>query len=121
MCRFLGYLGPPVSLERLLMEPEFSLLRQSYAPRYQTHGRFNADGFGAGWYDRSVRPEPARYRTPRPMWTDAAFAGIAGLVTSGVVVAAVRSATPGFPIEESATQPFTAGPWLFVHNGSVED
>ncbi|MCA1831432.1 MAG: ergothioneine biosynthesis protein EgtC [Actinomycetota bacterium] len=120
MCRFLGYLGPPVTAETLLIKPEFSLLRQSYAPRQQQHGRFNADGWGFGWYDFSLRREPARYRTRNPMWTDAVFSSIAGLISSSSMVAAVRSATPGSPIEESGTQPFTSGPWLFLHNGTVE-
>nr|MBA3955617.1 class II glutamine amidotransferase [Acidimicrobiia bacterium] len=59
MCRLLAYLGPAVSLDSLLFVPEHSLVRQSYAPRHQHHGRVNADGFGVGWYDHGVRPEPA--------------------------------------------------------------
>lgn len=119
MCRILGYLGPPVTAEHLLVEPEFSLLHQSYAPRMQSHGRFNADGFGFGWHDPSLRQAPGRYRRPVPMWTDEVFKNIAGLISSASIVAAVRSATPGFPIDEASTQPFTSGAWLFVHNGTV--
>jgi gamma-glutamyl hercynylcysteine S-oxide hydrolase len=36
------------------------------------------------------------------------------------VVAAVRSATVGMPIEVTATAPFTDGRWLLSHNGVVE-
>jgi glutamine amidotransferase len=36
------------------------------------------------------------------------------------VVAAVRSATVGMPIEASATAPFTDGRWLLSHNGIVD-
>jgi gamma-glutamyl hercynylcysteine S-oxide hydrolase len=36
------------------------------------------------------------------------------------VVAAVRSATIGMPIEASATAPFTDGQWLLSHNGIVD-
>jgi glutamine amidotransferase len=36
------------------------------------------------------------------------------------VVAAVRSATVGMPIEPSATAPFTDGQWLLSHNGVVD-
>ena len=36
------------------------------------------------------------------------------------VVAAVRSATVGMPIEASATAPFTDGQWLLSHNGVVD-
>ena len=120
MCRFVVYLGAPITLEALLLAPEHSLLRQSWAPRHQRHGTVNADGFGVGWYDAARRPEPARYRTARPMWADRSFASLAGVVASGAVVAAVRSATPPAPVEESGAPPFTAGRWLFAHNGAVD-
>ena len=119
MCRHLAYVGPSVTLEKLIVKPEHSLLQQSFAPRYQTHGTINADGFGVGWYDRDKRLEPARYRTTRQIWADLSFASIAGLVSSNAVLAAVRSASPGMPIEETSTPPFTEGPWLFSHNGFV--
>ncbi|MDP8937293.1 MAG: ergothioneine biosynthesis protein EgtC [Actinomycetota bacterium] len=120
MCRFVAYVGPPVTLAGLLLDPPHALLHQSWAPRHQRHGTINADGFGAGWYDHSRRPEPARYRTARPMWADRSFASMAGLVSSTAVLGAVRDATPPAPIEESGTPPFTAGPWLFAHNGAVD-
>lgn len=119
MCRFLAYLGPPASLHSLLFAPEHSLVRQSFAPRHQRHGRVNADGFGVGWYDRSVRPEPARYRRDRPIWSDRSLASMAPLVRSDAVLAAVRDATPPAAVEESGSPPFTAGRWLFAHNGAV--
>ena len=72
---------------------------------------------------RLVRPrpraEPARYRTTEPIWSDASFESISGLVKSNAVLAAVRAASPGMPIEERANAPFTEGPWLFSHNGFV--
>ena len=121
MCRHLAYLGPPVGLDALLLSPEHSLLRQSHAPRHQSHGRMNADGFGAGWYDHTVRAEPARYRSARPMWSDASFASLARLVRADALLAAVRSASPGMPVEETGAAPFTHGRWLFSHNGLVDD
>jgi glutamine amidotransferase len=120
MCRLLAYLGPPATLEALLIGPEHSLLRQAWEPRLQHLSPVNADGFGAGWYDLAKRPEPARYRSARPMWADRSFASLAGLVESTAVLAAVRSATPPLPVEESGSPPFTAGPWLFAHNGAVD-
>jgi glutamine amidotransferase len=119
MCRFLAYLGPDVSLESVLLTPSWSLLRQSYEPRFMKRGRVNADGFGAGWYDSRVRPEPALYRRATPIWSDRTFASIAGLAHSGAIVAAVRNATAPSPAEESNTPPFTSGRWLFAHNGEV--
>ena len=116
----LAYLGPSITLQWLLYDPPHSLHEQSWAPRLQRSGVVNADGFGVGWYDRQRRPEPARYRTARPMWADRSFASMAGLIESDAVLAAVRGATPPSPNEESSTPPFTDGPWLFAHNGRVE-
>ena len=52
MCRHLGWLGRPRTLAELVLVPEFSLLRQSWAPRRQRHGTVNADGWGVGFYAR---------------------------------------------------------------------
>ncbi|HSY14615.1 MAG TPA: ergothioneine biosynthesis protein EgtC [Jatrophihabitantaceae bacterium] len=118
MCRHLAYLGPPVPLARLLLEPEYALLRQSWQPRRQAHGRLNADGFGIGWYVEGL-DEPARYRRAVPMWTDANVPELARVTRSGAVLAAVRSATAGMGQAESAAAPFKYGRWLFSHNGAL--
>lgn len=119
MCRHLAYLGPSRSLSSLLYVPERSLELQSWKPRYQREGAMNADGWGVGWWDRSVRPEPARYRTAAPMWTDRSFRSVADLTHASAIVAAVRSATPPSPIVDTGNAPFTHGPWLFSLNGFV--
>jgi glutamine amidotransferase len=121
VCRHLAWLGAPRTLAALVLDPPFSLLRQSYAPREQRHGRINADGYGAGWYSLDTRPEPARLRRGQPIWTDRSFASMAPLISSGCVLAAVRSATAPFPVDEAGAAPFTAGPWLFSHNGALDD
>jgi gamma-glutamyl hercynylcysteine S-oxide hydrolase len=120
MCRHLAYVGPPVALASLLYEPPQSLVRQSWAPRQQRFGTVNADGYGVGWYQPSVRAEPARFRRAGPMWADRSLESLARLVVTGAFVAAVRSATPPAPIEETGAAPFTEGPWLFSLNGVVK-
>jgi gamma-glutamyl hercynylcysteine S-oxide hydrolase len=121
MCRHLAYIGPSITLEQLILEPEHSLLQQARAPRHQTYGSDDPDGFGVGWYDRDKRAAPARYRTTQPIWADASFASFSGLVSTNAALAAVRKASPGMPIEETSTAPFTDGSWLFSHNGVVPD
>ncbi len=120
MCRLIGYAGPTVTLETMLFDAPFSLRRQAHAPRHQTLGRINADGWGVGWYDPAIRPEPARYRTATPMWADIRFAEIAPLIRTGCFVAAVRNASPGSPVEETGSSPFTADDYLFTHNGYLD-
>ena len=90
---------------------------QSYAPRRQKHGLMNADGWGVGFFDGEV---PRRWRSPAPLWGDVSFDSVAPALRSHCVVAAVRSATVGMPIEASATAPFTDGQWLLSHNGVVD-
>jgi glutamine amidotransferase len=119
MCRHLAWLGKPRSLAALVLEPPSSLLVQSYAPRRQHHGRINADGWGVGFYVPG-RPGPARWRSARPLWAEASFTSVAPVIESGCVLAAVRSATVGMPLEESAAAPFTDGRWLLSHNGRVD-
>ena len=120
MCRLAAYVGSPVSLASVVLDPPHSLYHQSYAPKLQKRGRVNADGFGVGWYEPEVRPEPARYRSVTPIWADASFASFAPVVRTTALLASVRSATPPNPIEPSGVAPFTSGPWLFAHNGLVE-
>ncbi|MFF5447903.1 ergothioneine biosynthesis protein EgtC [Streptomyces sp. NPDC012888] len=120
MCRHIAYLGPEVALGRVLVDPVWSLVRQSYAPRRQRHGTVNADGFGIGWYAEGD-PVPARYRRPGPIWGDPGLADITRVVRSRALLAAVRDATVVTGEGEAAAAPFTDGPWLFSHNGAVRD
>ncbi|MFC5994263.1 ergothioneine biosynthesis protein EgtC [Pseudonocardia hispaniensis] len=140
MCRHLAYLGPPTTLSALLLDPPHGLLRQSYAPAdMRGGGTVNADGFGAGWYAPAetaadpgsgagansageagpAGPGPVRYRSAQPLWSDTSFHALAGATRSSVVLAAVRSATPGMPVVSTAVAPFAEGRWLFSHNGVV--
>ncbi|MGK2867757.1 MAG: ergothioneine biosynthesis protein EgtC [Mycobacterium sp.] len=122
MCRHLGWLGAAVSVSSLVLDPPSGLLVQSYSPRRQKHGTINADGWGVGFFDTSGEgsAEPRRWRSDKPLWGDASFASVAPALRSGCVVAAVRSATVGMPIEPSASAPFTDGHWVLSHNGVVD-
>jgi glutamine amidotransferase len=117
MCRHLAWLGADVSISSLMLDPPHGLRVQSYAPRRQKHGLMNADGWGVGFFDDGI---PRRWRSPAPLWGDVSFESVAPALRSHCVVAAVRSATVGMPIEASATAPFTDGQWLLSHNGVVD-
>ncbi|HWY00246.1 MAG TPA: ergothioneine biosynthesis protein EgtC [Mycobacterium sp.] len=117
MCRHLGWLGADVTVSSLMLDPPQGLRVQSYAPRRQKHCLLNADGWGVGFFDGDV---PRRWRSAAPLWGDTSFDSVAPALRSHCVVAAVRSATVGMPIEVSATAPFTDGRWLLSHNGVVD-
>jgi glutamine amidotransferase len=117
MCRHLGWLGRDVAVSSLVLDPPHSLRVQSYAPRRQKHGLMNADGWGVGFFDGAT---PRRWRSTTPLWSDVSFDSVAPALRSHCVVASVRSATVGMPIEVSATAPFTDGRWLLAHNGVVD-
>lgn len=119
MCRHLAYLGPPVPLASLLFEPEHGLARQAWAPRdMRGGGTINADGFGVGWFPAGS-DQPIRYRSAMPLWGDASLPALSASVQSAAILAAVRSATVGMPIVETAAAPFLHDRWLFSHNGVV--
>ena len=119
MCRHFAWLGAPRSLGELMLAPEHGLLAQSYRPRRQRNGLMNADGWGVGFYPPDSA-EPARWRSNRPLWSDASFASVAPTISSTCVLGAVRSATAGMPMDETAAAPFQSGHWLLSHNGVID-
>lgn len=121
MCRLLAYLGQPIQLDRLLSDPEHSLIVQSYQPREMTAGLLNADGFGVGWYHPTQETEPFTYRNTLPIWSDVNLPSLSRFVESGCVLANVRSATPGLAVDLSNCQPFQHSLILGLHNGFVAD
>lgn len=118
MCRHLAYLGPPVTVADLLLEPRHSLLEQTWAPAdMRGSGSVNADGFGVGWYDGPG--DALRYRREVPMWADGSLPDLARSIRTTALVAAARNGTTGMPVTETACAPFRHGRWLFSHNGVV--
>lgn len=117
MCRHLGYVGPPVPVDRPVTGGSNSLRKQSWAPmEMRGGGTINADGFGVAWW---ADGQAVRYRNPMPIWTDPAVDEVLSQVSSVTVLAAVRSATVGMPVSREACAPFVDGPWAFSHNGVV--
>src|SRR5438105_8880797 len=119
MCRMVGYVGPPVRLAQLVIEPPHSLYVQSYRPREMTSGVVNADGWGAAVWLDDRRAEPALYRSPQPIWADPNLPLVCDRLSATAALAAVRSATPGIPYELACVQPFARGRIAFLHNGFV--
>jgi ergothioneine biosynthesis protein EgtC len=120
MCRLLAYIGSSTSLERLLYEPEHSLIVQSYQPREMLSGVVNADGFGMGWYD-DKNIEAFTYRNILPIWNDVNLQNLSRYINSRNLLAYVRSATLGQALDFSNCQPFQHDNLLFIHNGKIDN
>jgi ergothioneine biosynthesis protein EgtC len=121
MCRLLGYLGPPIGMDSLLLKPEHSLLVQSYQPQEMNSGVVNADGFGVGWYHPAREVYPFTYKHTVPIWSDPNLESLSRYAESGCVLAYVRSATAGQATQFSNCQPFQWEHYLGIHNGFVQD
>jgi len=120
MCRLLGYLGPPISLDYLLYKPEHSLVVQSYKPREMNDGLVSADGFGVGWYHPQRDSNPFVYKNILPIWSDTNLPSLSRYVESGCMLASIRSSTSGQAVNISDCQPFESQCFLGVHNGQIE-
>jgi len=118
MCRFLLYMGPPVTLDLLTTRPEHSIVRQSYQSRLSSEP-LNGDGFGIAWYTPDVSPEPARFCSIQPAWNSQNLRHLARVTRSEVVLAHVRAATSGMSVSEANCHPFTVGRFAFMHNGNI--
>lgn len=115
MCRWLTYRGRPIYLEKLLLEPANSLIRQSLHARKGAVAT-NGDGFGVGWYGE--RDVPGIYRDILPAWSDPNLKHLAHQIRSGLFFAHVRAST-GTATSRANCHPFGHGRWLFMHNGQV--
>ena len=118
MCRFLVYTGEPIVLSDLLYTPVHSIVKQGYAA-HDEEDRVNADGFGVGWYVPEISPVPALFRSAQPIWTSPSLRSVSSLTRTGLVFAHVRAASEGLEVSEANSHPFSSGPYLWMHNGTL--
>lgn len=119
MCRLLAYKGPPVVLDELLYKPEHSLIKQSHHA-VEMEEPLNGDGFGIGWYNRKVDPDPAVFTSVRPAWNNRNLQYMAPKLTSGCVFAHVRAANVG-GVSAQNCHPFHHRNFLMMHNGGIRN
>jgi predicted glutamine amidotransferase len=88
VCRWVAYLGTPITPKELLHDPQRSLIEQSrrHAPHMEIP---NGDGTGLGWYEH--RSEPALFRSITPAWGDDNLFELASEIRSPLFLAHVRA------------------------------
>jgi glutamine amidotransferase len=119
MCRFIAYLGKPVMADELLIKPKNSLLSQSYHA-LESEMTVNGDGFGLGWYDKSIREEPGLFRSIRPAWNDENLLYNAAMIKSKCIFGHIRAATNG-SVSIPNCHPFHYDRYLMMQNGGIAD
>ncbi len=118
MCRFVLYLGKPVTVSSLLVEPSHSLIRQSVHSD-EREEPLNGDGFGVAFYAPNFSPHPALFRSISPAWNNRNLLELSRVTQSGCILAHVRAATQALEISEPNCHPFTFGRYAFMHNGDL--
>jgi glutamine amidotransferase len=126
MCRLLGYIGEPVSLQHLLFDADSSLVRQSYSPRMMTTF-LNLAGFGmAAWDPQTARADdPLVYRTTTLPAFDRNLRSLAGKLEPTCLIAHVRGVTYGEReiVAETNLHPFRFPDTAvsLAHNGHLRE
>ncbi len=113
MCRLYGFrANEPTKVECGLVLAQNSLLAQS---REDLGGSTHPDGWGIAYYEDDI---PIVERRATAAFSDLRFSVTAERVYARAVVAHVRSATVG-ETTRANTHPYSYGPWVFAHNGTV--
>lgn len=79
----------------------------------------NADGFGVGWYNLDVDPEPCVFTSIAPAEHNANLARLSKKIQSHLIFGHVRAASPGSPVNDSNCHPFQFGRYIWMHNGCI--
>ena len=120
MCRFICYKGRDLLLADLLYRPRNSLIRQSFKAQDRPEP-LNGDGFGVGWYERTIGATPCALTSIMPAWSNQNLRRLSYHVKSDCFFAHVRAASPGMRVSELNCHPFQYGRYLWMHNGSISE
>lgn len=118
MCRFVLYMGSPITMDTLVTLPAHSIIHQSYKSE-EREEPLNGDGFGVAWYAPNLSEEPAVFRQVSPAWSNRNLYDISRVTQSHCILAHIRAASPGLPVMETNCHPFRSGRFAFMHNGYI--
>jgi len=115
----MAYKGTSIIADKLLYQPNNSLIRQSTNAR-ELEEPLNGDGFGIGWYVPEVNNEPVTFVSVHPAWSSRNLRNLAPKIKTNCLMAHVRAASVG-EVSESNCHPFQHNNLLMAHNGGVEN
>lgn len=112
MCRLLGIVAA---------EPyEFGLVLRDAPRSMAVLSNAHSDGWGLATHLAEPGSSWQVHRSTRCACDDGAFLRLASEARGRILVSHVRQKSVG-PIALDNTHPFVRGPWLFAHNGTLED
>jgi glutamine amidotransferase len=117
MCRLVSYLGRPVTLSDILVQPANSLVMQSLHAK-ESETRTNGDGFGVGWYAPMMDEKPGLFTSVSPAWNDRNLLSLTKKIQSPAFFAHVRAASAG-GVTQYNCHPFVHNNWMMMHNGGI--
>ena len=117
MCRLLAYLGNPILMHKLIIEPKNSLINQSTNAQ-EIEEPLNGDGFGIGWYNHILTDKPAIFTSISPAWNNKSLQSISPSIKSSCFFAHVRAASVG-ELSETNCHPFAYQNLIMMHNGDL--
>ena len=118
MCRFFAYKGEEKILNELIIKPSHSILKQSYNA-LERKEPLNGDGFGIGWYDDRIGPDPAVFKEITPAWSNENLREVSNMLLAKLCFAHVRAASAGLAVNTLNCHPFKYGNLLWMHNGKI--
>ena len=119
MCRFIAYSGKSIFMKTLIFDASNSLVQQSKKAKMRVNP-LNGDGFGVGWYPDHGDPIPGTFVSVEPAWSNRNLGQIASKIPTHHFFAHVRDASVGMPVSQSNCHPFQYGPYLWMHNGRLD-
>ena len=115
MCRLYAQVSAgPETARDLLVESEFSLLRQADADPSNPQ----TDGWGLAWFGPDGRARVEKSGGPAPKERPR-LAAAADRALSPVVVGHIRAASRGIAVDDAHAHPFEDEGWVFAHNGTL--
>lgn len=116
MSHFMAYRGPEVLLSNLLHIPENSMICETDNDKKSS---INTDGFGIGWYNKSIHLRPAIYKTIRSPLFDDNLNSISESIQSNCVFIHQLNIDDSYSAQQINCQPFTYNALMFMHIGSL--
>jgi len=109
MCRLLGYTARDAA-------PVAELLGPDRFRAFTSLSALHGDGWGMAWYAGS---RPAAWKSPDRAASERVYDKLAWQPLGDHGLVHLRWATPGLPVSDVNTHPFTYGDYTFAHNGAI--